>query len=252
MPVTLFIGPVIAVGFGLFWLFFGRRMMAASDERYAEYRVEPLAQRLGLRIVEGDPAFNLMQARDVQNQKGYDKKVGGRVGRMLGDSAKELRVVLQGAPYGRPTELFYYAYSEAKDRLAVVFVRNEFECRLSLQVPMDLPPFEIVRRQGRLAGMGGGVVPAKPEWDLPAQSFGHPELDERLALSTTEPRLGAYLATVVGPLLDQRYVHIQGHGRVIESRGSQDATTFWVMSIEATQAVLEHMANALAGPVNAR
>lgn len=242
-----YLGPVLAVGFGLFWLFAGRRMMSSTNRRYKQYRLDELAQRLGLHIVEGDPTLNMVQAHTVDNMRGKATKVGGRVRQALGDQVKETKVLLQGAPYGRPTTFLFHSYDEYSERIVVGINRHFFDCRFSLQIPVDLPPFEIVGRTSLGARYMG--LKAKPEWDLPAQSFGDRDLDAKFTLTTPDPRLGPYLAPVVGALAGHKYVHIQGNKDVIQSRATEEAYMHTVFDIENTQRVLEHMATALAGPV---
>jgi hypothetical protein len=57
----------------------------------------------------------------------------------------------------------------------------------------------------------------------------------------------------VGGLTSHKYLHIQGHGTVINSvAADENATMYAVFDLEQTQQVLEHMANALAGTVQRR
>jgi hypothetical protein len=234
---------------GLFWLVAGKRMMASSDRRYGEYRAGDLAQRMGLRIVEGDPSLNLMMAQTKHNMAMAKRPAGGRMGRMLGDSDKETRVRLEGAPYGRPTQLVFNSYTKHQDRLVVGIITSSFEYRLSLQLPVEVPPFEIVLAKGG-ARSGAYGLKAKPEWKLPKQSFGSPDLDAKLTLRCEDRRLGPHLAPVVGGLSSHKYLHIQCSGRIISSMADDaNATMYVTMDIEQTQLTLEHMANALAGPV---
>jgi hypothetical protein len=245
VPVYVFFIPVIGLGMGLFWLVAGKRMMAGTDRKYGEYRAGDLAQRMGLQIVEGDPSLNLLQAQTKHNMARARRPAGGPVGRLLGDADKETRVRLEGAPYGRPTQLVFDSYTKHQDRLVVGITSWSFEYRLSIQVPVELPPFEIVLRKSGAYG-----VKAKPEWSLPKQSFGSPDLDAKLSLRCADPRLGPHLAPAVGGLTSHKYLHIQSSGRVISSIAEDpNATMYVTMDLEQTQIVLEHMANALVGPV---
>ena len=77
-----------------------------------------------------------------------------------------------------------------------------------------------------------------------------------MALSSPDPRLGSYLAPVVGALVGDRYAHIQGHDGLIESLASKEDTASndagyfqWIFEVEDHQRILEHIANMLAGPV---
>jgi len=248
VPVSVFLLPAIGLGIGAFFLLFGRRLMTGHDQRYHDLRVGELAQRLGLRIVEGDPALNMMQAHTKHNMRMAKDKAG------FMRSSKETKVVLEGAPYGRPTRFLFHRYTAVAERVVVQMVSGSFDCRLSLQVPADLPPFEIVSRSG--LGRRYMGIKAKAEWGLAPQSFGDADLDAKLALSSPDPRIGPFLAEVVRSLAGHRYVHIQGHRGVIESLASQDDTASndagyfqWIFEVVDHQRVLEHMATVLAGPV---
>jgi hypothetical protein len=248
VPVTVFLLPAVGLGIGAFFLLFGRRLMTGHDQRYHDLRVGELAQRLGLRIVEGDPALNMMQAHTKHNMRMAKDKAG------FMRSSKETKVVLEGAPYGRPTRFLFHRYTAVAERVVVQVVSGSFDCRLSLQVPADLPPFEIVSRSG--LGRRYMGIKAQAEWGLAPQSFGDADLDAKLALSSPDPRIGPFLAEVVRSLAGHRYVHIQGHRGVIESLASQqdtasnDAGYFqWIFEVVDHQRVLEHMATVLAGPV---
>jgi hypothetical protein len=205
LPLTVFLLPAIGLGMGAFWLVFGRRLMMGADQRYRDLRVADLAPRLGLRIVEGDTALNMMQAHTKHNMRMAKDKAG------FLRSSKETKVVLEGAPYGRPTRFLFHRYTAVAERVVVQVVSGAFDCRLSLQVPADLPPFEIVSRSG--LGRRYMGIKAKAEWGLPPQPFGNADLDAKLARSCPDPRIGSYLAPVVGPLAGHRYVHIQGASR---------------------------------------
>jgi hypothetical protein len=249
VPVTVYLVPVIGLGMGLFWLLLGRRLMTGADSRYRDYRVAELAQRLGLQIVEGDPSLNMMQAHTKHNMRTAKDKARGFL-----RSSKETKVVLEGAPYGRPTRFLFHRYTEVAERVVVQVSSGSFDCRLSLQLPVELPPFEIVGRSGFADRYMG--IRAKPEWGLPTQSFGDRELDAKLVLSSQDPRIGSYLAPVVGSLVGHKYVHIQGHRGLIESLASKEETASndagyfqWIFEVEDHQRILEHMANVLAGPV---
>jgi hypothetical protein len=243
VPPYIFAMPFVAIGLMVFWLVAGKRMMASTDRHYAAFRVGDVAQRMGLQIIDGDPSLNLIQAQTKHNMA-KSQATGGKVARLLGDSDKETRVRMQGAPYGRPTELVFYSYTKYQDRLAVGIITKSFEFRLSVQIPVAVPSFEIVLRKSGAYGLK-----ARPEWRLPRQSFGDPDLDARLSLTTTDARLGPYLAPAVGGLIGYKYLHIQGDGHMISSLAEENATMLAAFDLEQTQLVLEHMASALGGPV---
>lgn len=242
VPPVVFAAPVIAVVALLVLPRLAKAAMGATDRRYPEFRLPELAHRMGLRIVEGDPSINVMQAHVVHNMAS-GRPTGGVLRRQL-DLAKETRILLEGAPYGRPTRFWFFSRTEQADRIAVKIVRREFDCRLSIHVPVNVPPFEIVLRGARL---GAGT---KPELGLPRQSFGDPDVDRRLALTCADPRLGPALAPAVAALTSHTALHIQGHDSVIESLVGESTVMLAVERILDTQHALEHMANVLAGPVS--
>jgi hypothetical protein len=66
-PLFVLAMPAVAVALLLFWTTVGKRMMRATDRRYADYQVGVVAQRMGLQIVEGVPSLNLIQAQTTHN-----------------------------------------------------------------------------------------------------------------------------------------------------------------------------------------
>ena len=239
--MIVFIGPAIAIGMMIFLLIFRRKMTSWSDRRYSAYRVGELARRMGLRVVEGDPAANFITGQ--QHYGARTEQVGGTWRQVFGDSAEQTRIVLRGAPYGRPTEFLYFYRTEHSERIVARDVEWSFECRLSLHLAVPLPPFEIVMR-GTPAGMK-----AKARWGLPRQSFGDRQLDARFTLTTNDPRLGRVLAPTIPLLSGHAFVHVQANNQVLQAVIPQHVVGSAVMTIEQTQLFLEHTANALVGPV---
>ncbi len=167
-----------------------KQMIAAGDTQYAKFRLDQVAPRMQLAIVEGGPDFNLMMAHAHHGQKQYDPK-GGVLGQLAGDGMKESRAILRGTPNGRPTELFYYSRTDIDRTLLGRTQTQRFECRLSMQVGRPFAPFEIVLRQPA-AGMDSPAT-----MNLPPASFGDPLLDSKLALFAADPRVGPAIAAVV-------------------------------------------------------
>lgn len=222
-------------------------IMKVSEKKHSQYRIGELAERMGLQVIEGDPSANL-----VMGAGHYDaetEKVGGRIRQFVGDEADTTSILLRGAPHGRPTEFVYFLRTEKADRVAVKFVKQQFDCRFSLQVPVELPPFELVLRKRPKAQY---APKASPEWGLPQQSFGDPDLDGRYTLTARDPRLGPALVPAMVELAEHKYLHVQANGRVMQSVIPEDALMFSIMYLEWTQRFLEWTANILTGPVHAR
>ncbi len=246
VPVVVYLVPVIGIAAAFLVPRFGQHMMKVTDRNYSEFRVGELAQRMGLQLVEGDPAFNMMQAQVSHNVSKAEAQGRGLRKWLELDTAQETRVRMEGAPYGRPTQFLYLARTKYADRVAVKFVTKELDCRLSIRVPVHLPPFEIVLRRPVMGQK------AKPEMGLPLQSFGDTELDARLVLSCADPRLGPALAPVAAHLAAHQFLHIRGNGDIICSVATEAGVTSAITQIVETQHALEHMANVLTGPVAPR
>jgi hypothetical protein len=144
--------------------------------------------RMGLTIAEGNPKLNMVNAIPIHNLK-MEAGVGGSWLSRAINTTKETMVRLIGAPHGRPIEFVYFRRHEIKEGLLMVTTDSWFECRLSVQVPVAFPEVEIVRRSPALRVAGVYGIKARPELPLPPQSFGKPDLDRKLVLTTAEPRL---------------------------------------------------------------
>jgi len=223
-------------------------MLTITNRLYAQYRVANMAQRMGLTIAEGNPKLNLMNAFPLHNFKMGTGTGGSRLSRLFNET-KETKVRLVGAPHGRPTEFVYHRREDTKDRLLVVTTESWFECRLSLQVPVAFPEFEIVRRSPALRVAGVYGIKARPELPLPPQPFGKPDLDRKLVLTTAEPRLGPALACAVGGLTPLEFVHVQGRDDALHWLATEEGSALAIRRMVEAQGVLERIADVLAGPV---
>jgi hypothetical protein len=221
-------------------------MMRLMDRLYAQYRAGNMAQRMGLKVAEGDPKLNLLNALPLHNFKLGTATGGSWLSRALMDSTKETKVHLVGAPHGRPTEFVYCRRHDTKDRLLVVTTESWFECRLSVQVPAGFPEFEIVRQRPHMGVYG---PKPEPELPLPPQPFGDREVDRHLKLTTSDPRLGPALAPVVAPLARLEFVHVQGRNGAVHWLATEDGSPYAIRRLPEAQRVLERIADVLAGPV---
>jgi hypothetical protein len=231
---------IVALGFPII-------AMAITNRLFAQYRVANIAKRMGLTIAEGNPKLNMVNAIPIHNLK-MGAGVGGNWLSRAINTTKETKVRLVGAPHGRPTEFVYFRRHEIKEGLLVVTTDSWFECRLSVQVPVAFPEFEIVRRSPalRIAGVYG--IKARPELPLPPQPFGKPDLDRKLVLTTAEPRLGPALARAVGGLSPLEFVHVQGRDGALHWLATEEGSALAIRRMVEAQQVLERIADVLAGP----
>lgn len=242
MGQVVFVAPLAVLFVVGFWLFGAKRMLADRAKYGKPLPLGELAQRMGLQVLEGDPAAPLTDAEASQNKPG-GQKTGGAVGRFLGDRVWETRIRLQGAPYGRPTEFYLFDRHQVDERVVAKVHYIAFECRLTVHIPVRVPPFEIVNRK-RVMGMK-----VETQMDLPRSAFGDDGLDSELVLHTSDRRIGPVLAPAVAPLTDVRIVHVQGYETVVQALFEAYALVFTATDLVPTQQALEHMATVLAGPV---
>jgi hypothetical protein len=240
IPPIVFIAPLIGIVAVVMMVLRRKSAMKDAETRYANFRVADLAQRMGLALVEGDPAFNMMLAHAAHGQKDYTP-TGGVLGKITGDGVKETRVRLAGSPYGHPTEFVYYSRHEYDGGIASATIRTRFECRLSVRVAAAVPEFEVVLRAAS-AGFG-----AQPKLPLPPQSFGDAMLDQRLALTSRDARVGPALAPVVGGLTPLQFVHVQGSDGAVHALATENGSSMAIYHLEQVQQVLEQIANVLEG-----
>jgi hypothetical protein len=241
IPIEYLAPLIVVVALGFPFL-----AMAITNRLYAQYRLDNMAQRMGLTIAEGDPKLNLVNATTAHNFK-LGTGTGSNWLSRLANTTKETKARLVGAPNGRPTEFVYLRRHDTKEGLLMVTTEAWFECRLSVQVPATFPEFEIVRRRPHL-----GTFRAKPELPLPPQPFGKPELDGRLVLTTPEPTLGPALARAVGGLASLEVVHVQGRDGAVQWLATEETSSLACRRLPEAQQVLERIADVLAGPVQRR
>ena len=101
IPLQTILLPILGLGLVFYMLRRQKQMIADGDTQYAKFRLDQVAPRMQLAIVEGGPDFNLMMAHAHHGQKQYDPK-GGVLGQLSGEGMKESRAVLRGAPTGAP------------------------------------------------------------------------------------------------------------------------------------------------------
>ena len=196
---------------------------------------------MGLQIVEGDASLNLIQAQTTHNMAA-GQATGGRVARFLGDREKETRIRLEGAPYGRPTRHVLFVHGIPEPPLGVGIVTTA----LSSVEPADPDPIPAFESAGKAAFFRRE---GEPEWDLPRQSFGRPGASTPVArldlfdLGSAAPGAGRRRPRIT------RTRHVQGQGRNISSLAEETPPCTRRLYLKQTQLVLEHMANALAGPI---
>lgn len=241
LPIQVFIAPLIVIVLVVVGFSWRKKMMAMGNKMYAAFKLGDLAQRMGMQIAEGDPNMNMMMAASEHGQSGYSK-TGGVVGAVMGDGVKQTKVRLVGSPFGHPMEFSYLWHEHFQGGVVENVTTHTFECRLSIIVGAEFPDFEIILRNPQSA-----YVAAQPKLGLPPQSFGNPNLDAALVLSSNDTRTGQVLAPAANGLVGLTYVHIKGHDNQIDYVSDQTTWSIAVYYLETMQRVLELMACSIEG-----
>jgi hypothetical protein len=193
-----FLFPAIGILLTLVVFAYRRTSIANLETQYANYRAGELARRLGLRLVEGDPQFNLC-AFDVPGKVRY----GFTTTRTI-----DVRIRMQGEPHGVPLELIYSLQQESKSIYRTTTVTTHFDCRMTAYARQTFPPFEVLSRKAPV----GSIEQAHPIAPLPT---GNPAVDETYLVATAEPAMARLLGQSMGGFADfaSGGVHLWGDGR---------------------------------------
>jgi hypothetical protein len=196
-----------------------RRGMAATPHA----TVGALANRLGLQVMEGDPTLNL----HYLSQPTLDYK---------------RRIVLEGAPHGRPLTWEFSDGTRTQDYVFYVRKTHSWGCFLVARVGVPIADFEVVLRQptqylephGLLEGLG-------EVWT------GHPDIDATFKITSSDARVAALLAPMLRLLMGKLYVHIAAQGSVMMMPLTRYAMPYFVHDAEAYTHALESLCCALEG-----
>lgn len=218
----------------------GAKAMQAAVDDTPQFRLGAMAQEMGLAVVDGDPETSLVYALGVHRAKKIP------VGATFGNSTTTTRLRMSGDPGGRPTDFLFFAETRSErvggTRTAHRMAHSTiFECRLAVQVPVAVPPFEVVLRE-EIRGLE-----TEPLLGLPRQPFGSRELDTRLVLTTSEPRLGAALAPAATGMTQFESLHIVGQGSVLYYVTSENASTVALHRLVEAQRTLYVVSDVLTG-----
>jgi len=245
IPIQTFLVPILVLGVVVFFLIRQKKLTAGWEQTNAKFRLSEFAQRLRLSIVEGDPNFNLMMAATATDSQAPVATTGGVVGALKevakaeGRQAKNIRVLLRGAPNGRPTEYVYFHHEDLDVGIVINKLTTTFDCRLTIRVARPFSPFEIVLRKPGMA------MDAPPVMSLPPVSLGDPLLDAKFILSTVDPSVAPALAAALAPLVNLAFFHIQAHDQSMHFVMTTFGSSAVLPSMEQVQYALEQMAAAL-------
>jgi hypothetical protein len=199
-PFFYLIFPAVALGYVLFMRSQHKKKTQEYDEQYANFRAGQLAQRLGLQLLKGDPAFNFMVT--------YANQAVARGA--TDDKAINIDIEMAGTPFGVPLGFRYLYRVERESGFNSTTYKTWFNCRMSASAKLAFPPFEVTSRNTSL----GRIV---REQALPEAPTHNPAVDAEFLVATHEPAL----AQLLGQLLPEfsmfgaAGVHLTGDGQQV-------------------------------------
>jgi hypothetical protein len=206
---TLVIAALTIAGTFGFMIFMKRRM----NTQYAHMRAGEVAQRLGMRIVEGDPEHNLVtrsvlpSVQNIGTARGFlNQMAAAQVGGTLG----EFKLRMIGEPYGAQAELVLYVREDLSPGFTHNTTTTWSDCRITIHARTGVVPFDLRLRQ-EMTGLESRRDCDEPR--MPQQSFGDVALDQRFLIETHDPALPRRIAGALGPIAQGiPYVHVVGAG----------------------------------------
>jgi hypothetical protein len=189
--------PILIVLATFGFMYFQRKKLATQ---FAHMRAAPLATRLGMRLTEGPPEFNLATQSvqpSVQNVSSGKGVLTSLAAAQVGGTLGEFKLHLEGEPYGERCELVLFCRQDLARGLARSTTTTWYDLRLSVAARATLVPFEL-RLRSEAAGLATQRDDGAPA--LPAQQFGDAALDARYVIETLDPALPARIAGVLGAL----------------------------------------------------
>jgi hypothetical protein len=185
------------------------------NQKFAHLRFGDVAARLGLRVVEGNPAHNLATESvqpGVQNLSSARGLVTQMAAAQVGGTLGEVKMQAVGQPYGMAAELMLYCRQDLDPGLRKVVTSTWHDLRLTIHAQRALVPFDLRLRQ-EMNGLETRRAPDAPAF--PEQRFGDPVLDQRYRIEAADPYLPGQIGAALAPLGQLMYVHIVVSGNQV-------------------------------------
>lgn len=147
-----------------------------SRKKYVAYDFGNVAEALGLVLVSGDPATNLLLDMAGRYQ---DVASGSRSARM---KSQRLDLEATGTSGGRAVELVWKDDASSKRGLLGTTITYRQDARLSVSGVSGWPPFEVVLRKPPMAG-----IVVQPVLEGAEQELSNPDLASRFRLTSSSP-----------------------------------------------------------------
>lgn len=191
-----------------------------------------VADRLGMRVVEGDPNLNLLYFMQQR-----------------GDYKRQLRAA--GQPYAHAASFIVMDGVETSEYIVYRRITHSFGCFLDVSLEKSLAPFEVVLRNPNqylipLQGMD-------ERGELSETPSGDANVDAQFVIRTADPKTAVSLVPALQILSSQLFVHLAGEGNRLWMSLTRMALPYFASAAEEHMLALETAASALDGrPLPAR
>jgi hypothetical protein len=210
--------------------------LAGQENQYAHARAGAVAQRMGITLLTGDPAFNFYL--NPRLRRGAEALYGNALSNMGKKLEPECMVRMEGSPGGRRVELVYHDRMKLDEGVLDRTLHTWLDARLTVAVHAAFPELEVHTRHPN------PQVPIEPRTTLLLQSFGDAALDAALVLKCADPRVGPVIGPALRILGQLQYVHIVGHGPALVFQYTQMAS-MGMGDADKTLVAMDAMARAL-------
>lgn len=229
MPIPLLVVVVIVVVAMVIWQRLRLKQGLAQNQ---DKNFGAIADRLGMRVEEGDPNTNLLY---------FMQK--------MGNYKRTLRA--NGQPYAHATSFVVMDGYESTNYLVYRRITHSYGCYLELKLKQPVAPFEVVRRNPNQY-----LIPNQDLSDrvqLRETPSGNPTIDAEFVIRTTDPRVAAALVPALQVLTPQLFVHLAGEGDQLWTNLTRMALPYFAGAVEEYLLGIETAACAIEGaPLPAR
>lgn len=245
MSVSTLVLTVIMLGgtFGL--MFFMKSKMSAQ---YANMRAGDVAARLGMRMVEGDPSFNLVMQSvlpGVQNMSSASGFLNQMAATNVGGTLGETRLRATGEAYGYGAELVLHCRQDFEPGAFENVTTTWHDLRLTVYARATLTPFDLRMRQ-ETPGLETRRDCTKPR--MPPAAIGVPHLDGRFVVECVDPGPARRIAPAIALVPPHTVaLHVTGEGNAISFVMTPTSVSAAAMSLEPMLHVLASIAALMEG-----
>jgi hypothetical protein len=236
VPLQTYLFPLIMLVVVGFMYLRGVKLRAQTLKDNPQYALGALAQRWQLQMLDGDPTYNLfINSRDAEVAQHVPAIAG-----MSGDTPPH-GARMSGQHRGRPVTFEFYDQTHIERGIIETTYTRNYRCVLAVGVRAAFPPFELRLRAENQ------YLTTERRLDAPEQRLGQPALDQALALTGNDPRVGPMIAPYVGALTAMTYVHVVAGDGAVRFEMTPLGTSYGAYYAETVLQVLLAIADVLDG-----